>query len=123
MKKLLLTLALGFTLTASAGDKLTTAGEVLLSPRAQDNQSKVVKGTDNSPNTMTRNQNITASPRTLDNQTKVAKGTDSSPNTIAGGCALGSPRQLEQAGKFTSGDCCSCTIHSESSSSNCRRSG
>ena len=87
----------------------TSARDVLLSPRAIDSQSKVVKGTDNSPNTVTRNQNVTASPRTLDSQTKVVKGTDSSPNTIAGGCALGSPRQLEQAGKFSSGDCCKVT--------------
>lgn len=96
-------------ITASASDKLITAGDVLLSPRAQGNQMKTVPGVNNSPNTVTQNQNVTASPRTLDNRIKVVKGGDSSPNTIAGGCALGSPRQLEEARKFTSGDCCKVT--------------
>lgn len=88
---------------------LNVSGEALLSPRAKDNQIKIVSGMDKSPNTVTQNQNVIASPRSLDNQTKVVKGTVNSPNTIAGNCATGSPKQLEQAGKFTSGDCCKVT--------------
>lgn len=94
------------SLVLAAATLNLSAGETLLSPRAQGNQIKTVSGTDNSPNTVTQNQTVTASPRTLDKQSKATKGMDSSPNTIAGGCALGSPKQLEQAGKFTSGDCC-----------------
>lgn len=82
-----------------------SASEVLLSPRAKDLQIKTVAGTDNSPNTVTQNRNVTASPRTLDNQIKTVKGTDNSPSTVAKSCAIGSPKQLEQAGK-TGAACC-----------------
>lgn len=88
---------------------LNVSGEALLSPRAQDNQIKTVAVSDKSPNTVTQNQNVIASPRVLATQTKIAKGTDTSPSTIAAGCATGSPNQLAQAGKFTSGDCCKVT--------------
>ena len=86
-----------------------SAGETLLSPRANGNQIKTALVADNSANTVAQNKNAIASPRTLDTQNKVAQSGDTSPSTIASGCALGSPRQLEQAGKFTSGNCCKLT--------------
>ena len=83
-----------------------SAGEALLSPRGKDLQIKTVAGTDNSPNTVTQNRNVIASPRTLDNQIKTVKGTDSSSSTLAKSCAVGSPKQLEQAGKTSAATCC-----------------
>lgn len=102
--KTIIPLTLAVALTAITLN--VSASDPLLSPRAAGNQPKVVKGTANSPNTLTQNRNLTVAPRTLDNQVKTVQGMDTSPNTMAGGCALGSPRQLEQAGKFSSGDCC-----------------
>ncbi len=71
------------------------AGEALLSPRARDNQIRVVATTDSSPNTVTQNRDAVASPRTIDNQIKTVAGTDTSPDTLT--CnrkMLASPKAL-----------------------------
>lgn len=85
------------------------AADSVLSPRAKDTQMKSVTASDTSPNTVIQHRSATASPRQLDMRGTRAPGISSSPSTIAAGCALGSPKQLEQSGKFNSGNCCQVT--------------
>jgi hypothetical protein len=68
------------------------AGEVLLSPRAKDNQITVVPRAANEPNLAAANRDRLGSPRALDNQIKVVKGAESVPTT-GKGAVIGAPRQ------------------------------
>ena len=99
---------------------VNVSGEALLSPRAKDNQIKIVSSVDKSSNLMT--QNHVASPRSLDNQSKAVKGTDASAGTVVGACAFGSPKQLDQAGK-TGAACCSVTATCTTPKSCCEAAG
>lgn len=85
------------------------AGEALLSPRARDNQIRVVAATDNSPNTATLNRDVVASPRTIDNQIKTVAGASNGPDTLT--CSrkmLASPKAVGE-----------CTSHPGSCASAC----
>ena len=62
------------------------AGDVLLSPRAQDNQIKHVSGIANDPNLLAANNNgVALSPRAAANQIKTVSGTNNDPN-VATAC-------------------------------------
>src|ERR1022692_4628205 len=92
---------------------LNVSGEALLSPRAKDNQIKIVKGTDSSPNTVTQNRNVTASPRTLDNQIKTVAGTSNDANAMA--CSrqmVASPKAIGECASHPGAamSCCSVAI-------------
>jgi hypothetical protein len=102
MKTLIVLTTLGIAVTAIS----LNASDALLSPRAQDNQVKTVAATDSRPSTVTQSQNLMVTPRQLDNQSQSVTGTGDSHGTLAGACATGSPKQLEQAGKTSSATCC-----------------
>ena len=105
--KTLIPLTLASLVLATATLNLT-AGDALLSPRARDNQIRIVTGTDASPNTVTQNPNVTASPRALDNQIKTVAGTSTGADTLV--CKrkmVASPKALGECVSHP-GPCASC---------------
>ena len=70
------------TLALSVMTSNLFAGDTLLSPRARATQITTVAGTDNSPNTVTQNRNVTVSPRSLANQSKSVIGTGNDADTL-----------------------------------------
>ena len=74
------------------------AGEPLRSPRASDNEIKIVPGLVQNVSSATERHKVTGSPRMLDNQANHVKGTETSANLAARKCAvIGSPRQAENS--------------------------
>jgi hypothetical protein len=74
------------------------AGEPLRSPRALDNENKIVPGTVQYMSPATENHKVSGSPRSLDNQPNHVQGTGTSANLAARKCAvIGSPRQAENS--------------------------
>jgi hypothetical protein len=70
------------------------AADAVLSPRAKDNQSKIVSGTNTDPNHTTQAL-VATSPRLLDNQIKIVAGQNSDVN-IAMQCTrmAGTPKMI-----------------------------
>ena len=74
------------------------AGEPLRSPRALDNETKIVPGAVEKASSATESPKFVGAPRALDNQANHIKGTADSANLTARKCAvIGSPRQAEQS--------------------------
>src|SRR5438874_729366 len=71
------------------------AADALLSPRAKDNQTKIVAGTNNDPNLAVVNGSA-ASPRLLDNHIKTVAGTSSdfNPSLECTRQMTGSPKEI-----------------------------
>lgn len=74
------------------------AGEPLRSPRALDNENKIVPGNVQTASPVSESHKFTASPRALDHQPNHVQGTGTSANPTARKCAvIGSPRQAENS--------------------------
>ncbi len=106
--KSILTIIGAVTLTAIAIS--LNASEPLRSPRAQDNEIKIVPATVEKATVGTENRRFTGSPRALDNQANHVKGTVASANLTARKCAvIGSPRHAENSNlsccKFAKSSC------------------
>jgi|GEM_PF-3476906 len=103
MKTLKVLTILGIAATALALN--LKASDALLSPHAKESQAKTVAATNYSPIATSQNQNPAGTPRMRDNSSRVP-ATSKDSGTFAGACAIGSPRQLAQAGKISAATCC-----------------
>lgn len=102
--KILLTI--GAVLLASVTSHLN-AGNTLLSPRAADNQIKVVSSTPNDVNLVSANNRVLLSPRAASNRIITIAGVE----TVAAKCrVIGSPKYLATAGSAARMSCCNLTL-------------
>jgi hypothetical protein len=91
------------------------AADTLLSPRAKDNQIKVVSGSiktqDGRVTYITSASSVLLSPRAKANQTKVVNGGPQSDGVRAVKCrAIGSPKYQADMGKQARTACCGMTL-------------
>ena len=83
------------------------ASEAALSPRAKANQFNTVSGAQTGADAVVLNTSaIARSPRARANQINTVASAQTSAVTVSKHCALGSPKQLDQAGKNSSATCC-----------------
>lgn len=83
------------------------ASDSLLSPRAKDNQIKVVAGVANDADLITINRDSALSPRAAENQSKHIAGME----TVTVKCpVIGSPRYLATVGNAAHMKCCNLTL-------------
>lgn len=83
-----------------------SAGNALLSPRAADNQTKIVPAVANEPNLAVANQG-TISPRAAGNQVQTVSDTE----ILAAKCpVIGSPKYVATAGNAARTSCCKMTV-------------
>ena len=104
-------LALG-AVTLAAFAVSATANDVLLSPRAKDNQLKVVSGATASGTAATpvAVNAVKLSPRAADAQIKTVKNSAPAGNLAAAKCpVIGSPKAVADAGSAARTSCCGMT--------------
>lgn len=99
-------LALG-AVTLAAFAVSATANDVLLSPRAKDNQLKVVSGV-SAPSVAAKP--VALSPRAADAQIKTVKNSAPAGSLAAAKCpVIGSPKAVADAGSAARTSCCGMT--------------
>jgi hypothetical protein len=106
MKNLLITLSVAAIATVNV-----MAADTYLSPRAKDNQIKVIAGTNTDPN-FTAAAPRAVSPRFADNQIKTAAGTEIavSPALLCAQRMSGSPKAVAACGEHPGADMPCCTV-------------